>query len=164
MPPSGICTQEITIHAHLGRCLTSWRTMSTMQKTTKPTKRIATGMSPAQGMSSDMVCLRLLSELSPDEFPPTPRTIVASPRVSQEFPMRVRAALSGGVDSAVAAARAVEAGHDVVGVHMALSRNRDEYRNGSRGCCSLAAASDARRAADVLGIPYYVWDLSEEFE
>ncbi len=78
--------------------------------------------------------------------------------------MQVLAALSGGVDSAVAAARAVEAGHDVVGVHMALSRSRAQHRNGSRGCCSIEDASDARRAADVLGIPYYVWDLSEEFE
>ena len=78
--------------------------------------------------------------------------------------MRVLAALSGGVDSAVAAARAVDAGHDVVGVHMALSRNRDQFRTGSRGCCSLEDAGDARRAADVLGIPYYVWDLSQRFE
>lgn len=78
--------------------------------------------------------------------------------------MRVLAALSGGVDSAVAAARAVEAGHDVVGVHMALSRTRAEHRTGSRGCCSIEDASDARRAADVLGVPYYVWDLSERFE
>jgi tRNA-specific 2-thiouridylase len=76
----------------------------------------------------------------------------------------VLAALSGGVDSAVAAARAVEQGHDVVGVHMALSRNRAEHRTGSRGCCSIEDASDARRAADRLGIPYYVWDMSEEFE
>lgn len=78
--------------------------------------------------------------------------------------MKVLAALSGGVDSAVAAARAVDAGHDVVGVHMALSRNRDQMRAGSRGCCTIEDASDARRAADILGIPYYVWDLSEKFE
>lgn len=77
--------------------------------------------------------------------------------------MRVLAALSGGVDSAVAAARAVDAGHEVTGVHMALSRNRDLHRNGSRGCCSIEDANDARRAADKLGIPYYVWDLSDEF-
>ncbi|WP_062071899.1 tRNA 2-thiouridine(34) synthase MnmA [Demequina sediminicola] len=77
--------------------------------------------------------------------------------------MRVLAALSGGVDSAVAAARAVDAGHDVVGVHMALSRNRDQFRSGSRGCCSIEDSNDARRAADKLGIPYYVWDLSDEF-
>lgn len=78
--------------------------------------------------------------------------------------MQVLAALSGGVDSAVAAARAVAAGHDVVGVHMALSRSRAQHRTGSRGCCSIEDASDARRAADRIGIPYYVWDLSEEFE
>lgn len=77
--------------------------------------------------------------------------------------MKVLAALSGGVDSAVAAARAKDAGHDVVGVHMALSRNRDEFRTGSRGCCSIEDSNDARRAADKLAIPYYVWDLSDEF-
>lgn len=78
--------------------------------------------------------------------------------------MRVLAALSGGVDSAVAAARAVDAGHEVTAVHMALSRSRAASRTGSRGCCTIEDASDARRAADVLDIPYYVWDLSEEFE
>ncbi|GAA2244572.1 tRNA 2-thiouridine(34) synthase MnmA [Rarobacter faecitabidus] len=78
--------------------------------------------------------------------------------------MRVLAAMSGGVDSAVAAALAVEAGHDVVGVHMALSKNRNQFRTGSRGCCSIEDASDARRAADIIGIPYYVWDLSDQFE
>ncbi|MGO1621904.1 tRNA 2-thiouridine(34) synthase MnmA [Flaviflexus sp.] len=78
--------------------------------------------------------------------------------------MRVLAAMSGGVDSAVAAARAVDAGHDVVGVHMALSKSRAEHRTGSRGCCSVEDGYDARRAADKLGIPYYVWDLSDDFE
>lgn len=77
--------------------------------------------------------------------------------------MRVLAAMSGGVDSAVATARLVEAGHEVTGVHLALSRNPELYRSGSRGCCSLADANDARRAADVLGIPFYVWDFSERF-
>ncbi len=77
--------------------------------------------------------------------------------------MKVIAALSGGVDSAVAAARAVEAGHDVTGVHLALSRNPASYRTGSRGCCTIEDAGDARRAADVIGIPFYVWDLSERF-
>ena len=67
--------------------------------------------------------------------------------------MRVLAAMSGGVDSAVAAARAVEAGHDVVGVHLALSEAPGTLRTGSRGCCSKEDAGDARRAADVLGHP-----------
>jgi tRNA-specific 2-thiouridylase len=76
--------------------------------------------------------------------------------------MRVIAALSGGVDSAVAAARAVDAGHEVVGVHLALSRAQSTTGS-SKGCCSIADAQDARRIADMLEIPYYVWDLSETF-
>ncbi|MCF8612269.1 tRNA 2-thiouridine(34) synthase MnmA [Gordonia sp. HY285] len=78
--------------------------------------------------------------------------------------MRVLAAMSGGVDSAVAAARAVEAGHDVVGVHLALSTAPGALRTGSRGCCSREDADDARRAADVLGIPFYVWDFADRFK
>ncbi|WP_460773474.1 tRNA 2-thiouridine(34) synthase MnmA [Microbacterium sp. GXF7504] len=77
--------------------------------------------------------------------------------------MRILAAMSGGVDSAVAAARAVDAGHDVVGVHLALSRAGGTLRAGSRGCCTIEDAMDARRAADRLGIPFYVWDFSERF-
>ena len=78
--------------------------------------------------------------------------------------MRVHAAMSGGVDSAVAAARAVDAGHEVVGVHLALARNPATLRTGARGCCTQEDARDARRAADLLGIPFYVWDLAERFE
>ena len=77
--------------------------------------------------------------------------------------MRVLAALSGGVDSAVAAARAVDAGHDVTAVHLALSPSPASHRNGARGCCSLEDSRDARRAADVLGVPFYVWDVAERF-
>src|SRR5439155_26409384 len=77
--------------------------------------------------------------------------------------MRVLAAMSGGVDSAVAAARAVDAGYDVTGVHLALARNPQTYRSGARGCCTLEDARDARRAADVIGIPFYIWDLAEQF-
>ncbi|WP_329108156.1 tRNA 2-thiouridine(34) synthase MnmA [Micromonospora sp. NBC_01699] len=77
--------------------------------------------------------------------------------------MRVLAAMSGGVDSAVAAARAVEAGHEVTGVHLALSRNPQTYRTGARGCCTLEDSRDARRAADVIGIPFYVWDMADRF-
>jgi tRNA-uridine 2-sulfurtransferase len=78
--------------------------------------------------------------------------------------MRVLAAISGGVDSAVAAARAVDGGHDVVGVHMALSHARAEPRDGARGCGSVENVRDARTVADALGIPFQVWDLSERFE
>jgi tRNA-specific 2-thiouridylase len=72
--------------------------------------------------------------------------------------------MSGGVDSATAAARAVDAGHDVTGVHLALSQNPQSYRTGARGCCTLEDARDARRAADVIGIPFYVWDMAERFK
>jgi tRNA-specific 2-thiouridylase len=77
--------------------------------------------------------------------------------------MRLIAAMSGGVDSAVAAALAVEAGHDVTGVHLALSPDRQALRSGARGCCSVEDAHDARRVADELGIPFYVWDLADRF-
>ncbi len=71
--------------------------------------------------------------------------------------------MSGGVDSATAAARAVDAGHEVTGVHLALSSNPRSYRTGARGCCTIEDARDARRAADVIGIPFYVWDMAERF-
>jgi tRNA-specific 2-thiouridylase len=77
--------------------------------------------------------------------------------------MKVLAAMSGGVDSAVAAARAVDAGHDVTGVHLALSAAPATLRHGARGCCTVEDANDARRTADVLGIPFYIWDLAERF-
>jgi tRNA-specific 2-thiouridylase len=71
--------------------------------------------------------------------------------------------MSGGVDSAVAAARAVDAGWDVTGVHLALASVPATLRTGARGCCSVEDANDARRAADVLGIPFYVWNLADRF-
>lgn len=78
--------------------------------------------------------------------------------------MKILAAMSGGVDSAVAAARAVDAGHDVVGVHLALSRMPGTLRTGSRGCCTIEDSMDARRVAGLLDIPFYVWDFSERFK
>lgn len=71
--------------------------------------------------------------------------------------------MSGGVDSAIAAARAADVGHEVTGVHLALARNPQSYRSGARGCCTREDARDARRAADLIGIPFYVWDLAERF-
>ncbi|WP_323096814.1 tRNA 2-thiouridine(34) synthase MnmA [Intrasporangium sp. YIM S08009] len=78
--------------------------------------------------------------------------------------MRVVAAMSGGVDSAVAAARMLDAGHEVVGVHLALSQSAATLRESARGCCTIEDAGDARRVADVLGIPFYVWDMAERFK
>lgn len=77
--------------------------------------------------------------------------------------MRVVAAMSGGVDSAVAAARMLDAGHEVVGVHLALSRSASTLRESARGCCTIEDAGDARRVADRLSIPFYVWDMAERF-
>ena len=77
--------------------------------------------------------------------------------------LRVIAAMSGGVDSAVAAARAKEAGYEVIGVHLALSKNPQKYRSGAKGCCTVEDSHDARRAADRIGIPFYIWDMSDEF-
>jgi len=76
--------------------------------------------------------------------------------------MRIISAMSGGVDSSVSTARLVDTGHDVVGVHLALSKAAT-VAGGTKGCCTLDDARDARRVADRLGIPFYVWDLSERF-
>ncbi len=75
--------------------------------------------------------------------------------------------MSGGVDSSVAAALLVEAGHDVVGVFMRQGRPPDTTaepdRPGHQGCCGVADALDARRVADRLGIPLYALDLTPDF-
>ncbi|MEX1178654.1 MAG: tRNA 2-thiouridine(34) synthase MnmA [Nitriliruptor sp.] len=76
---------------------------------------------------------------------------------------QVLVAMSGGVDSAVAAALLVEAGHEVTGVHLKLADVPLERQVPGHGCCTLDDSQDARRAAQVLGIPYYVWDLSDAF-
>ncbi|MFP4634665.1 MAG: tRNA 2-thiouridine(34) synthase MnmA [Nitriliruptoraceae bacterium] len=76
---------------------------------------------------------------------------------------QVLVAMSGGVDSAVAAALLVEQGHEVTGVHLKLADLPVDEQVPGHGCCTLDDAQDARRAAQVLGIPFYVWDLSETF-
>jgi tRNA-specific 2-thiouridylase len=73
-------------------------------------------------------------------------------------------AMSGGVDSAVAAALLVDQGHRVTGVHLKLADVPLAEQAPGHGCCTLDDAQDARRAAQVLGIPFYVWDLRELFE
>jgi tRNA-uridine 2-sulfurtransferase len=71
-------------------------------------------------------------------------------------------AMSGGVDSSVSAALLVEAGYDVTGIMLKLWRGGTE--NTDSGCCSVGAADDARRVADLLGIPFYVFNFAERFE
>lgn len=71
---------------------------------------------------------------------------------------RVLVAMSGGVDSSVAAARLLEAGHDVTGVTLKLWGGESDS-----GCCSVADVEDARRVAAQLDIPHYVFDFTDDF-
>lgn len=81
---------------------------------------------------------------------------------------RVLVAMSGGVDSSVAAAMLAQQGHDVTGVHLKLSDyaapSSSESDGRVHGCCSVTDADDARRVAQVLDIPFYVWNLSDTFK
>ncbi|HWH05973.1 MAG TPA: hypothetical protein VNT23_06025, partial [Gaiellaceae bacterium] len=72
--------------------------------------------------------------------------------------MKVLVAMSGGVDSSVAAALLVEAGHDVTGVHLRLADTDPAAEGRVHGCCGVTDADDARRVAQVLDIPFYVWN------
>jgi tRNA-specific 2-thiouridylase len=80
---------------------------------------------------------------------------------------RIVAAMSGGVDSSVAAALlardAAAEGHEVVGVWMRTHPDRGEGWEPRRGCCSSEAADDARRAADRIGIPFFILNVEAEF-
>jgi tRNA-uridine 2-sulfurtransferase len=73
--------------------------------------------------------------------------------------MRVLVAMSGGVDSSVAAALLVEAGHDVMGVTLKLWDGPSDS-----GCCSVADVEDARRVAQQLGVTHHVFNLTDEFD
>jgi len=78
--------------------------------------------------------------------------------------MRIAVAMSGGVDSSVAAALLQAQGHDVVGITLQQwPRDDAEATSRNAGCCSLNAVEDARRVASQLDIPYYCWNLEKEF-
>ena len=78
--------------------------------------------------------------------------------------MRIAVAMSGGVDSSVAAALLQAQGHDVVGITLQQWPRGDTEETAKHGgCCSLSAVEDARRVANLLGIPYYCWNLEAEF-
>lgn len=73
--------------------------------------------------------------------------------------------LSGGVDSSVAAYLLKEAGHEVIGVTMQIwQEEENEIQEENGGCCGLSAVEDARRVANMLGIPYYVMNFRSEFK
>lgn len=77
---------------------------------------------------------------------------------------RILVAMSGGVDSSVAAVLLRDQGHDVVGVWMRLHDVADTISEFKKSCCSLDAAEDARRVAAQLDIPFYVLNLEREFD
>ncbi|MEX1003844.1 MAG: tRNA 2-thiouridine(34) synthase MnmA [Acidimicrobiia bacterium] len=76
--------------------------------------------------------------------------------------MRVLVAMSGGVDSSVAAARMVAEGHEVIGVTLKLWAGPNGEMP-TAGCCTVSDSEDARRVASQLDIPYYVLDYTEDF-
>ncbi|MHC4820305.1 MAG: tRNA 2-thiouridine(34) synthase MnmA [Planctomycetota bacterium] len=85
--------------------------------------------------------------------------------------MKILVCMSGGVDSSVAAALLKEEGHDVVGLFLrgaggsaGAELGRTEEHRPPRGCCSAEDAADAARVADLLGIPFYAADFSQDFE
>ena len=80
------------------------------------------------------------------------------------MPARVVLAMSGGVDSSVAALLLKEQGYDVVGLFMRTGVHReDDAPSHKKGCCSALDAGDARRVADRLDIPFYALDFEEDF-
>src|SRR6476661_5288926 len=79
------------------------------------------------------------------------------------MPARVVLAMSGGVDSSVAAYLLKAQGFDVVGLFMRTGAHVEDAERRAKTCCSVSDAMDARRVADHLDIPFYVLDFEREF-
>ena len=99
-------------------------------------------------------------------WPPTENIAEIMSQLKSSFPppsARIAVAMSGGVDSSVAAALLVDQGYQVVGVHMKLHDLPSEERR-DKSCCSIDDSLDARQACARLGIPFYVLDFTERFQ
>lgn len=78
---------------------------------------------------------------------------------------KVVVGMSGGVDSSVAAYLLKKQGYDVIGVTMQIWQEEDEFvQEENGGCCGLSAVDDARRVAQMIGIPHYVMNFRKDFK
>src|SRR5207244_3398210 len=86
-------------------------------------------------------------------------------RIEESMPARVVLAMSGGVDSSVAAYLLKQQGYDVIGLFMrtGVHGTEDDTPSHKKGCCSAVDAGDARRVADRLEIPFYALDFEKDF-
>lgn len=101
---------------------------------------------------------------SPGVSDPAKKGAVLRAMTTPTTPQRILVAMSGGVDSSVAAGLLVEQGFDVVGAFMRNGVKANPARSHRQGCCGLDDASDARRVADRLGIPFYALNFEDAFE
>ena len=96
--------------------------------------------------------------------PMTRRTSLTAAPAKAVMGKKALIAMSGGVDSSVAAFLTKQAGYDCIGVTMKLFQNEDIGVSRAETCCSLEDVEDARSVARRLGIPYYVFNFSRDFK